>query len=330
MNNTSLVDQSSVYTDMSGLNKLKEAAIKDDPEALKAVGKQFESYFIHLMLKSMRDANKVFQEDSIFNSNEMEFYQQMMDSQVSLQLSKQGSLGLADMITKQIQSQYKLHESEEGAAVKNTENDESVSTKKSPVTSLDTFEGSITKAQPSVQVLETEQRSSLLMTSDPDSFSSKQEFIDFMSPIAEKVAGEVGVDPKLLVAQAALETGWGKFIMKNGGGSSYNLFGIKADRRWSGDTVQVQTLEYQNGIAARERASFRSYNSFEESFKDYVDFVTKQGRYEEAVNNISNAQQYIQSLHRAGYATDPQYSDKVMRIYQDDSLQTKFDSIDRS
>ena len=134
-------------------------------------------------------------------------------------------------------------------------------------------------------------------------------------PIAEKVAGELGVDPKVLLAQAALETGWGKHVIQQGSDSSYNLFNIKADSRWQGEQVQVSTLEYRDGVAQREQAAFRSYGSYEESFNDYVSFLKNSPRYQNALQQAANPFAYVDALQQAGYATDPEYSNKISRIY---------------
>ncbi|OLU32680.1 flagellar rod assembly protein/muramidase FlgJ [Pseudomonas sp. PA15(2017)] len=146
-------------------------------------------------------------------------------------------------------------------------------------------------------------------------FKSAKEFMETMLPMAEKAAAKLGVDPTYLVAQAALETGWGKSIIKQGdGSSSYNLFGIKTHNTWDGDSARVMTIEYQNGKAVKEAASFRSYESFAHSFEDYVSFLQNNGRYEKALSSTANPEQFARELQKAGYATDPQYARKVSQI----------------
>ena len=147
------------------------------------------------------------------------------------------------------------------------------------------------------------------------SFKSAKEFMETMLPMAEKAAAKLGVDPTYLVAQAALETGWGKSIIKQGdGSSSYNLFGIKTHNTWSGDSARVMTTEYQNGKPVKEAASFRSYESFAHSFDDYVSFLQSNGRYDKALSSTANPEQFARELQKAGYATDPQYARKVSQI----------------
>lgn len=153
-------------------------------------------------------------------------------------------------------------------------------------------------------------------------FETPEEFIETLRPHAERAADELGVNPDILIAQAALETGWGKKVIRHANGeSSYNLFGIKANRSWEGDSVRVGSLEYRNGKARREVSPFRSYDSFAESFQDYVRFIKDQPRYGEAIEKAGNSRSYIRELQQAGYATDPNYAKKVINIMERRSLQ---------
>lgn len=147
-------------------------------------------------------------------------------------------------------------------------------------------------------------------------FASPQEFIATMLPMAEQAAKKLGVEPRYLVAQAALETGWGKSIISNKAGvSSHNLFGIKS-HGWGGDSTQVTTSEYVAGAKVKEKADFRSYASFEQSFNDYVDFLQTNGRYRQALQTTADPEQFVSELQKAGYATDPQYARKISQIAQ--------------
>jgi flagellar protein FlgJ len=148
-------------------------------------------------------------------------------------------------------------------------------------------------------------------------FSSPEEFMATMLPMAESAAKRLGVEPSYLVAQAALETGWGKSMIKQKDGSnSHNLFGIKASG-WGGESAQVRTTEYVNGKPVKQMAGFRAYDSFEQSFNDYVDLLQNSGRYQTAVkvaDRSGNSEHFMRELQKAGYATDPQYANKVNQI----------------
>jgi len=146
-------------------------------------------------------------------------------------------------------------------------------------------------------------------------FASKDEFIAAMLPMAEEAAQKIGVDPRYLVAQAALETGWGKSIIRQQDGtSSHNLFGIKSHGSWDGESARVLTTEYKGGKAVKEAASFRTYDSYQQSFNDYVSFLQSNGRYQDALASADKPETFVRELQQAGYATDPHYARKVAQI----------------
>ena len=148
-------------------------------------------------------------------------------------------------------------------------------------------------------------------------FNSSEEFITTMLPMAEKAAERLGIEPRFLVAQAALETGWGKSMIRQADGSnSHNLFGIKATG-WKGASATVTTTEYVNGKATREKAGFRAYDSFEQSFDDFVSLLENNDRYRTAIqvaSNTGDSERFVKELQKAGYATDPQYARKISQI----------------
>lgn len=146
-------------------------------------------------------------------------------------------------------------------------------------------------------------------------FQSAEEFIATMLPMAEQAAQKIGVDARYLVAQAALETGWGKSIIRQqDGSSSHNLFGIKSHGTWQGESARVLTTEYKGGEAVKEAASFRAYDSYQQSFNDYVSFLQGNGRYQDALAATDNPERFVRELQEAGYATDPQYARKIAQI----------------
>ncbi|CAI3788981.1 hypothetical protein AHFPHNDE_02666 [Pseudomonas sp. MM227] len=146
-------------------------------------------------------------------------------------------------------------------------------------------------------------------------FGSSDEFIATMLPMAEKAAARIGVDPKVLVAQAALETGWGKSIMRaDDGSSSHNLFGIKATGNWKGENARAITSEFRDGQMVKETADFRSYTSYEDSFHDLVSLLQNNDRYQGVVKSADNPEQFVKELQKAGYATDPNYASKISSI----------------
>ncbi|AIR90060.1 flagellar assembly peptidoglycan hydrolase FlgJ [Pseudomonas cremoricolorata] len=146
-------------------------------------------------------------------------------------------------------------------------------------------------------------------------FSGSDEFVRTMLPMAEEAAKRIGIDPRYLVAQAALETGWGKSVMRNSdGSSSHNLFGIKATGKWQGGEASAITSEFRDGKFVKERAAFRSYDSYADSFHDLVSLLQDNGRYKDAVASADKPDQFARELQKAGYATDPDYARKIISI----------------
>ncbi|ULN64969.1 flagellar assembly peptidoglycan hydrolase FlgJ [Vibrio gigantis] len=285
--------------DIGSLDRLRQQAVNgeegSEKEALTAAAKQFESIFTSMLFKSMRDANSSFKSDMLNSQNE-QFYRQMQDDQMASELSASGSLGLADMIVAQLSA---------GQATDATEDK----------VRSEGFDTSLQRPQFSGRSEERAQEiQSASAAKQPVSFDSPESFVTSMKPYAEKAASALGVDSSLLLAQAALETGWGSKMVKNSLGNSNNLFNIKADRSWKGDKVATQTLEFHGKTAVKESASFRSYSSFEDSFNDYVKFLNENPRYETALQHQGNSENFIKGIHQAGYATDPNYADKVLRV----------------
>jgi flagellar protein FlgJ len=136
-----------------------------------------------------------------------------------------------------------------------------------------------------------------------------------MLPLAKDAAARIGVDPTVLVAQAALETGWGKSIMRaQDGSSSHNLFGIKAQGSWQGPEARAITSEFRDGKMVKETADFRSYTTYADSFHDLVSLLQNNNRYQGVVKAADNPEQFVKELQKAGYATDPDYASKISQI----------------
>jgi flagellar protein FlgJ len=146
-------------------------------------------------------------------------------------------------------------------------------------------------------------------------FGDSDAFVATMLPMAEQAAKRIGIDPRYLVAQAALETGWGKSVMRNtDGSSSHNLFGIKATGNWGGGEARAITSEYRDGQFVKETAAFRSYDSYQDSFHDLVSLLQNNSRYQDALKAADKPEQFVQELQKAGYATDPNYASKISQI----------------
>lgn len=303
-----------VYTELNQLQQLKSKSNRNDPEALKKVAKDFEQIFLSMMLKSMRDANEVLGKDNFLNSTQAKFFEEMRDEQLSLELAHKGGIGLADVLVKQLSGTLQPAGAprEAGFAVEPQRLSMKRMEQPIPSASYEVLQDFIngTQAQKGFD-------SAVSTGPLPEKFDTPEQFVSALKPLADKAAKELGVEPRVLIAQAALETGWGKYISRDQQGSnSYNLFNIKADSRWDGERVQLETTEYRNGVAQRESAAFRQYGSYEQSFDDYVAFLKESPRYQQALADAGDARRYLDSLQSAGYATDPQYADKIYEIAQ--------------
>ncbi|MDH5258531.1 MAG: flagellar assembly peptidoglycan hydrolase FlgJ, partial [Gammaproteobacteria bacterium] len=220
------------YFDLSGLNKIKLQSKSDSKEALKSVASEFESVFLKMMLKSMRDANIG---DPLFDSDSAKFYREMYDDQLALKLSKEGGIGLADTLVKQLE-RYLPADSSKAAGAAN--DDTSVDVNKKLDANSKLHDLNIASFKLSSTKMENDNK-----VEKP--IKTPQEFVEKLMPHAEIAAKEIGVMPNVLLAQAALETGWGKYVVQQKDGrSSHNLFNIKADNRWDGKDASISTVEY--------------------------------------------------------------------------------------
>lgn len=287
-----------------GIDKLRQSAQKGDDSALKETAEQFEAIFIRMMLKSMRSAQDALaDENSPFNSQQVKFYRDMHDQQLATNLAGNGNLGLAELIVRQLDP--KGEDYLPASVIRNDANISSLNRQRIQAAE-----------QAANEVLGDVSERQANQAFKHGAFDSPQAFIVELLPKAKPFADQLGIDPKALVAQAALETGWGKhMIYRSDGQNSHNLFGIKADSRWQGEKASIDTLEYQDGVAHKQVAQFRAYPSYEQSLADYLSFVKDSARYQQATQNSQHPEKYFDALQQAGYATDPNYAGKVMAVF---------------
>ena len=302
------------FFDLGNLDSLRKEALSGgdastdaSKAALKKAAAQFEAIFTQMLLKSMRKANEAFEDkESPLNSSSVKFFEDMHDQQLSTELSSNGSLGLADLIVQQLSPDGKtfmpgsvlrttndfLSDVRAGSSLPHTQNEE--------------------KAAVNVQNDKTDSK---VPEASSAPFESAEEFVTTVWEHAKTAAQKIGLNPAVMVAQAALETGWGKHIInKSDGNSSNNLFNIKSDKSWDGEKASKVTLEFEQGTPVKKQASFRAYDSIKESVNDFVDFLTQNPRYQEALQNTAKPSEFLDSLQKAGYATDPNYASKIKKV----------------
>lgn len=330
------LNSANVYTDLNGLQAIRRNAGEDSPETLAFVAKQFEALFMQMMLKSAREGGM---EDGLFDSEQGDFYQDMHDKQLAIELAQGRGMGIAEMLVQQLRSQHTAGteaEAMQSAPTQGRGIAEYISAARSipavavkhasadPVinetVSTGAESGDVAPADAAVNAT-VNTTVNTANGKDPAYFEDPQSFVEYLWPHAQKAGEQLGVSPHVLVAQAALETGWGKHVSRSAQGvNSHNLFNIKADSRWQGDAVAVETTEFRRGQMVKEQAQFRAYDSYAESFDDYVKFIQGSPRYAQALRAAENDGHYVRELQASGYATDPQYAHKIMRIVEDKPL----------
>ena len=279
------------YSDLNGLAALKNAP-PDSPATLKAVSQQVEALFLQMMLQSMRDATDAQGGDS---SNETSMYQDMFDKQVALTLSKRQDLGIARLFERQLGGKETPPAAMPGATA--------------PL-----------RPEPVGPRAQGDGRSKSPPTAAATGEQAAQ-FVKQVLPTISRAAQALGVSPLGMLAQAALETGWGQRMPRTGDGSpSLNLFGVKAGDGWAGARAVADTVEVSGGVATQRRTAFRAYGSIEDSVNDFASLLAKSPRYREALAAGGNPQAYVESIARSGYATDPDYGNKLNQVLNGSTL----------
>ncbi|MBD9987843.1 flagellar assembly peptidoglycan hydrolase FlgJ [Citrobacter portucalensis] len=282
--------------DAQSLNELKAKAGQDPAANIRPVARQVEGMFVQMMLKSMREA---LPKDGVFSSDSTRLYTSMYDQQIAQQMTAGKGLGLAEMMVKQM-TEGQAQPADDAPQVPMKFSLETVTSyQNQALTQL------VRKAIPRA----TESND------EPLSCDSKDFLAQLLLP-AKLASQQSGVPHHLILAQAALESGWGqRQIRRENGEPSFNIFGVKASGSWKGPTTEITTTEYENGEAKKVKARFRVYSSYLEALSDYVGLISRNPRYA-AVTAAATAEQGAQALQNAGYATDPNYARKLTSMIQ--------------
>jgi flagellar protein FlgJ len=326
----------SAITDFTQYTTLRAGAENRDPAVLREVAGQFEALFLQTMLKTMRDASLA---EPIFgNSDQSEMYQDMMDQQLAVEMASGKGIGLADMLVRQLGGESAApggtltgtppgvspHLSARGVRAASA----SDSAGSGDHASLGSVRPSQTSPPdvPGRHVGEANSEDLAVNASttqaDKPFWSDAAEFAKDVWPHVKRVAKVLNVSPVGVLAQTALETGWGKHVMPDGDGqNSFNLFGIKASRGWDGDAVNKPTLEFEAGVATRQTERFRTYNDVAATFNDYENLLANNPRYETVANHRADLKGFAEALQASGYATDPQYAEKITRVAESPMMQ---------
>ena len=311
--------------DVQSVQKLKYSAANSPQGSLREASRQFEAVFLQMMLKSMRDASP---QSGLLQSNQMDTMRSMQDQQWAQQLAGKG-LGLADQLVAQLEGSGLPGTSALPAASGATGDDASALIAgiprgtprllhgglRTPGFAPDLSRHEIAGASAATATAKGSSSPSALMADEADDRPAHvRAFLDSLAGPAKQAEQSSGVPAELILAQAALETGWGqREIPTASGGNSHNLFGIKAGQSWQGDTMNITTTEYVDGRPVKMVDRFRVYDSYTDAFNDYAKSIGDNPRYQGVVA-ASTPDQAAQALQQGGYATDPRYAEKLRGI----------------
>jgi flagellar protein FlgJ len=307
--------------DVQGVNQLRLDAKQSSPEALKQAAQQFEAVFMNMLMKSMREATP---QDGMFDSEQTRMYTSMLDQQLTQRMASRG-IGLADVMVRQLSVAVSMPPAVEGEMPDAGAAAQGIPAQGLPLNA---------PAQPAAQPLPAAAAragdapqgdlDALVGYSDPLRAKARVEsyapahvdaFVQRMLPHAQEASARTGIPPHFMMGQAALETGWGKTEIRGADGeNSYNLFGIKAGGGWKGRTVDIVTTEYVNGKPQKQVDTFRAYDSYADSFRDYANLLRANPRYQNVLAQGQDAARFAQGLQQAGYATDPNYAQKLASV----------------
>ena len=341
--------------DVHSLNRLRDMGREDSYEARKqalyTAAEQFESLLNQFWFKGMREANDEICPDSPLKTSDGGLFQSMLDEQIITGVAK-ANAGSKSSLTTLLVKQFARSMGDDGKKIIAEIDGSAGSAAAAPdlpdrrnfgiASSSSVSPLSASPLPAHLRMTDTrnagnETRDRILDMElgsrraperikaygsaddsryDSDmSFDSPRDFVAKLMPLARKVARKFGLNPVVIVCQAALETGWGKHI-----GADNNFFGIKGNSSWKGRTAVKSSPEFENGRMVNELSSFRAYNSPRKSFEDYASLISSNTRYARAASVSSDPDQYFEEIQKAGYATDPNYASKLKRIYRHDAF----------
>lgn len=315
--------------DVSKLSSLRKDVREGDAGAQRKVAQQFEAMMLQMMMKSMREATPP---DGFLETDQTRMLKSIYDAQMAERLSEQGGMGLAEVLLGHLERYQATRQQVSEALAEMTDVPLKVlrpgwnsDGSKDAYPSPGTLQGVVTKLREAVSegmvgmvgMFSPTSLGGMQAASVSSSGSAPGHVMDFVSRLlqpAQAVAQASGLPLKLILGQAALESGWGQREIRGANGEpTHNLFGIKATGNWAGKVVEVLTTEFVDGKAVKMIQPFRAYASYEQALRDYAQLITSSERYREVVN-AGDPYEAARRIQAAGYATDPSYADKLIRV----------------
>jgi flagellar protein FlgJ len=291
------------------------ARFRDGQEAgIRAAAQEFEALFLQMVMKSMRATTS---QDGFMESDASRFFTGMLDEQMARDISRTGGIGLAKVLEEQLARNHEASSGDSNGMEETSAENGALSPEATPGTPFARSLRGYAAREANAAITAAGAATAGTVgtaTAAPESIASPRDFVETLWPHAVTAGRATGIPPQFLIAQAALESGWGKRDIRNADGSpSYNLFGIKAGSRWTGETTEITTTEYINGVPLRQKEAFRSYASYAEAFADYARLLRENPRYGNVLGTEDGAV-FAKRLQQAGYATDPAYAEKLTAI----------------
>ncbi|NDV13040.1 flagellar assembly peptidoglycan hydrolase FlgJ [Crenobacter caeni] len=293
--------------DPSAANRLSDIARKSPEAGVREVASQFESMLMETLVRAMRVTTE---EDGEEDSAGMQTWRGMLDQQMVQAMVASGGIGLGDMLAREIGQLQHLDVAPRD-----------VQRLAKPAGGVPQLDETFTRA-----ALTARTRKALAAAEGGEGATAGSQgaqgygegaraFVETVLPHARRAAEKLGVDPMLIVSHAALESGWGKRVIRHADGrDSYNLFGIKATGNWQGDAVATLTTEFVGSSARKQVEPFRAYPSLAAAFDDYAALIAGNPRYRAALGSGNDMGAYARALKDGGYATDPSYAGKLVAV----------------
>ena len=326
-----------------GLDQLKAAAESDprSPQAIKAVAQQFEALLMQQMLTAM---NATSLGPDMLGDTSGPMFKSMFNQQIASSISQGQGIGLASFIARELSARYGIAPgaAQAQSAIPSGTSGAAAATPRerakmlngailplaasgSTAAALPRLDGKppvtiAASALPAVQTPAAQPKPAQSSASSADAVAQAKEFIASILPSVQTAAQQLGVTPVAILAQAALETGWGRHTPGN------NLFGVKAGGGWTGATVQALTREIQGGVASVGNAAFRAYQNAADSVQSYAALLSRP-RYQSARGQGDDIPAFAGALQRSGYATDPDYAAKLVAIARSPRMQQALDEL---
>ncbi|MEW5788708.1 MAG: flagellar assembly peptidoglycan hydrolase FlgJ [Pseudomonadota bacterium] len=312
----------SLAVDLADARSLKARAAAGDKESLAGAARQFEALMIAQMLKTLRETRFSSEDDPLDGGESMKLYRGLLDQQWATSMAKGRGLGFADMLVKHLERQAGIpapttagHPAPTGEGGSSSAAPAAVSgaAPTAPPALSGDWQRRPADAAPAWQKTVPAAAGQETVAPPQDAAERKQRFLDSLRPHAEAAQQTTGVPARFILAQAALESGWGAREIKDGEGrTSHNLFGIKAGKSWDGAAVETTTTEYRGGLATKLTQRFRSYADYAAAFSDYANLL--KARYADALAAGQDAAGFADGLAAGGYATDPAYAGKLKAV----------------